>query len=96
MTTDKKLEDMFDTIIRTYTKQMEGIAHEYNSQEGAEPNTLLNDGIKKHCDMSLSILVKLYGEYIKTDHATVKDALEKIRFSGEIKNEDDNKRNSKK
>lgn len=67
-----------DDFIEKYTKEIKKIAHDENSQENDEPQDLLNEGVKQHIDVSLSILVRLYGEYIKPDTATIKDALEFI------------------
>lgn len=61
-----------------FLKKIETVAHEENSQEKDPPNEKLNEGIKRHCDISLSILVKLYSEYIKKDTATIQEALEYI------------------
>ena len=82
MTIEDDLIKIFDDVIERYTKQMDTVAHEDNSQAHDDPSNLLNDGIKKHFDMALSILIKLYGEFIKKDDATVQDALELIPLFG--------------
>lgn len=82
MTTEKEIAQLFSEILDQYIKQVETVAHEENSQENDLPTELLNDGIKEQIDLCLSILVKLYGEYVKPEGAHIQNALELIPLFG--------------
>lgn len=82
MTTEKEIADLFNKILDGYIEEVKKVAHEDNSQVQENPTEILNDGIKKHVDISLSILIKLYGEYIKPDGAHIQNALEFIPLLG--------------
>lgn len=78
MTTEKEIADLFNNILDEYFEQIKTVAHEENSQQHQEPNELLDEGVKRHIDLCLSILVKLYQEYIKPPGAHIENALELI------------------
>ena len=78
MTTEKEIAQLFNEILDQYIKEIEAVAHEENSQATNPPTELLNDGIKELIDLCLSILTKLYGEYIKPEGAHIQNALELI------------------
>lgn len=82
MTTEKEIAQLFDKILTKYIEEIQTVAHEQNNQSTAEHNEKLNNGIKKQIDISLSILVKLYGEYIKPEEAHIQNALEYIPIFG--------------
>lgn len=82
MTTEKEIANLFNNILEEYFNQIKTVAHEDNGQFTAKPEELLNDNIKKHIDISLSILVKLYGDFIKPENAHIENALEFIPLFG--------------
>lgn len=82
MTTEKDVAVLFDEILANYFEEIASVAHDGNSQEKSEHQELLNEGIKKQTDICLSILVKLYSEYIKPENAHVQNALEFIPIFG--------------
>ena len=82
MTTEKEIANLFNDILDKYFKEIEKVAHDENSQETSEPNELLNDGIRKQIGLSISILVKLYDEFISPETAHVQNALELIPLFG--------------
>ena len=82
MTSEKEIAIFFDEILEKYFKELKKVAHEDNSQENAELSELLNDGLKKHIGISLSVLVKLYDDYISPENAHIQNALELIPLFG--------------
>lgn len=82
MTTEKEIAQLFDNILEQYINDIKTVAHEENNQQNDPPTELLNDGIKEQIDLSLSILIKLYGEYIKPERAHIQNALELIPLFG--------------
>lgn len=78
MTTEKEIANLFDDILKKYFDEIKKVAHEDNSQQSDDMYELLNDGIKKHIGISLSILIRLYEEYISPSDAHVQNALELI------------------
>lgn len=82
MTTEQEIAELFNDILKGYIEEIEKVAHEGNSQQNINTSELLNDGIKKHIDISLSILIKLYSEYIKPPNASINNALEFIPLLG--------------
>ena len=82
MTTEQEIAIFFDDILEKYFNEIKKVAHEENSQANAELSELLNDGVKKHIGISLSVLVKMYEEYISPNNAHVQNALELIPLFG--------------
>lgn len=82
MTTEKEIAILFDDILEKYFNEIKKVAHEENSQADTQHHELLNEGLKKHIGLSLSILVKLYDEYISPGDAHVQNALELIPLFG--------------
>ena len=82
MTSEKEIAILFDKILNKYFEELKKVAHEENSQIDSQHTELLNDGIKKHIGVSISILVKLYEEYITPKEAHVQNALELIPLFG--------------
>jgi len=78
MTTEEEIAILFDDILDKYFKELKKVAHENNSQETAAHTERLNDGIRKQIGLSLSILIKLYEEYISPENAHIQNALEFI------------------
>ena len=73
MTTEQEIANLFNEILSEYIGNIETVVHEKNNQQYAEPTELLNDEIKNLIDLCLSILIRLYGEYIKPER---KDGLD--------------------
>ena len=82
MTTEQEIAELFTDILNEYIEEVGKVAHDENSQQNNPPTDLLNNGIKKQIDLSLSILTKLYGEYIKPEKAHIQNALELIPLFG--------------
>lgn len=82
MTTEKEIAILFNDILEKYFEEIKKVAHEENSQSNAQHHELLNDGLKKHIGLSLSILIKLYEEYISPSDAHIQNALELIPLFG--------------
>lgn len=82
MTTEQEIANLFDEILSEYIGSIETVVHEKNNQQYAEPTELLNDEIKNLIDLCLSILIRLYGEYIKPEGAHIQNALELIPLFG--------------
>lgn len=82
MTSEKEIAIFFDEILEKYFNELKKVAHEDNSQENAELSELLNEGLKKHIGISLSVLVKLYDDYISPENAHIQNALELIPLFG--------------
>lgn len=82
MTTEKEIAILFDEILKKYFDELKKVAHEENSQTDTAHNELLNNGIKDHIGISISILVRLYEEYITPNEAHVQNALELIPLFG--------------
>ena len=82
MTTEQEISELFTDILNKYIEEVGKVAHEDNSQIHDTPNEKLNDGIKKQTDICLSILVRLYGEYIKPEGAHISNLLEFIPLFG--------------
>lgn len=82
MTTEKELAYLFDEILEKHFEEIKKVAHEDNSQSNDEHIAVLNDGIKKHIEISLMILIKMYQEFIEPSNAHVQNALEFIPLFG--------------
>ena len=82
MTTEKELAYLFDEILEKHFEEIKKVAHEDNSQANDEHATRLNDGVKKHIEISLMVLVKMYQEFIEPPNAHVQNALEFIPLFG--------------
>ena len=82
MTTEEEIAILFNNILEKYFNEIKKVAHEENSQSDAEVHELLNDGLKKHIGISLSVLIKLYDDYISPSDAHVQNALELIPLFG--------------
>lgn len=82
MTTEQEIANLFDEILEKYFNEIKKVAHEENSQPTAEHTEALNSGIKEQIGLSISILTKLYEEYISPETAHVQNALELIPLFG--------------
>lgn len=82
MTTEQEIATLFNEILEKYFEELKKVAHEKNSQTTDDPQELLNEGVKKHIGISISILVKLYEEYISVKGAHIQNALELIPLFG--------------
>lgn len=82
MTTEKEIANLFDEILEKYFNEIKKVAHEDNNQTNSEHHEMLNDGIRKQIGLSVSILVKLYEEFISPETAHVQNALELIPLFG--------------
>lgn len=82
MTTEEDIANLFDNILEKYFEEIKKVAHDENSQETAQHHELLNSGIKKQIGLSVSILVKMYEDFIYPNEAHVQNALEYIPLLG--------------
>lgn len=82
MTPEEEIANLFDNILEKYFEEIKKVAHDENSQIASSHSELLNSGIKKHIGLSISILARLYEEYITPEEAHVQNALELIPLFG--------------